>query len=320
MSNVSEILQYDAHPLLSAEQTAYEYYTFPLLGHGDYSRVYLGRNKETGQLVAIKAISPHAGPGASELLTTEAEALQMLQPGGSVVKLQDVIYYPHTSSSDRPQVQFLILELLEGSEELFNKAFLDQILIAAQEANTYIPLDTVFEIFSQVVDAWGQAWSHNIDIRELKTSSIGVINGQVKLADFNQAVPVGTPYQQLVGSPYYFSPEQAAGQSPTEHSYVFILATILYELLTNEKLFSPPLDAETPENPNAVLLRVYQAVGVAEKMTTLIDILKNRNFDQAETLAKVLLQALARHPAQRFEHPAELKAKVRAVFQPAATR
>jgi len=66
-------------------------------------------------------------------------------------------------------------------------------------------------------------------------------SGTIKLADFGLAYVVGasrlTRGSGLVGTPRYAAPEQIRGQPVDGHADVFVLAAVLYEVLTGQPLF-----------------------------------------------------------------------------------
>lgn len=110
--------------------------------------------------------------------------------------------------------------------------------------------------------------SHGIVHRDIKPENIMLReDGSVALADFGiaksmlQAESMGftqTRHGDLVGTPYYMSPEQAAGRTVTARSDLYSLGVMLFEMLTGrrpytadslELLLAKHLNADTPALP-----------------------------------------------------------------------
>ena len=88
----------------------YEVYEDQVLGRGHYAIVNLGRNKHTGQQVAVKRIQ--IAKSRIEALQREVEVLQRIDKHPNIITLYD-IYITETELQ-------LVLELLQGGE-LFDR-------------------------------------------------------------------------------------------------------------------------------------------------------------------------------------------------------
>lgn len=117
--------------------------------------------------------------------------------------------------------------------------------------------------------------------------------GEVKLIDFGIA-KVQTHRQTDSSAPKgkfsYMSPEQARGEPLDRRSDIFSLGIVLYELLTGERLF--PVD-----NDLAVLEKIRN-VEIVPPSTI------NRRIP--EELERIVLKALSRSPADRYQTATEL--------------
>ncbi len=93
-------------------------------------------------------------------------------------------------------------------------------------------------LFLQILDGVAALHRENIIHRDLKPSNIMVDGtGQVKLLDFGLAKELTdnestSSVGELVGSPYYMSPEQIAGREPDQRSDIYQLGLVLYKSLS----------------------------------------------------------------------------------------
>jgi serine/threonine protein kinase len=120
------------------------------------------------------------------------------------------------------------------------------------------------------------------------------MDGDVKLIDFGIAKAAGkagkTQAGILKGKFGYLSPEQVYGEDINRRSDVFGVGIVLYELLTNERLFAGDSDFSTIEKVKNVEVTPPSSY--------------NRKIPKA--LEEIVLKALAREQAVRFQTAMEL--------------
>jgi serine/threonine-protein kinase len=120
-------------------------------------------------------------------------------------------------------------------------------------------------------------------------------DGRVRIIDFGVASAAFRVHREgtaLRGKFGYLSPEQVRGLPADRRADVFSLGAVLHEMLTGERLFRGPSDL-------AVLERV-RAAEVAPP--------SRHNGEVPPALDRLVLQALAREPAERFPWAADLAA------------
>jgi serine/threonine protein kinase len=126
-------------------------------------------------------------------------------------------------------------------------------------------------------------------------------SGEVKLADFgiatSRALPLGdTPTGRPKGKVPYMAPEQARGEAVDGRSDVFSTGIILFELTTGHRLFKAPSEEETLD---LLLTRDYPLPS---------DLF--RGYPRA--LEAIVMRALARDPAARWQTAREMQAALEA--------
>ncbi|KAM8899607.1 serine/threonine-protein kinase 36 isoform 1-T1 [Spinachia spinachia] len=209
------------------------YHVLELAGEGSFGRVYKGRKRFTGQVVALKFM-PKVGRSEKELrsLKREIEIMRGLEHP-NIVQLFD--------SFETETEVVVVTEYAEG--HLF------QIL----EDDEKLPESQVREIACQLVSALYYLHSHRILHRDMKPQNILLgKSGVVKLCDFGfaRAMSVSTMVlTSIKGTPLYMSPELVE-EKPYDHTAdLWSLGCILYELHTG----APPF-------PTTSLLHLVQLI------------------------------------------------------------
>ncbi len=124
--------------------------------------------------------------------------------------------------------------------------------------------------------------------RDIKPGNLLVRDdGNLKIVDFGiarLATSSMTISGLIVGTPDYMSPEQARGQEVDQRSDIFSAGAVFYYMLTGRKPFGA---SDLP----AVLVKVQHD-----------DPLPIRDFEAPAALVTVVMKALAKSPAARYQH------------------
>ncbi|MBK7857232.1 MAG: serine/threonine protein kinase [Archangiaceae bacterium] len=190
---------------------------------------------------------------------------------------------------------FLVLELVDGWT-------LQQLLERARDAHHPVPPEMAVYLLTEVCRALGYAHDRtragvrlNIVHRDVCPNNVLVSDsGEVKLADFGIAKArirtstsaIGT----VAGKPSYMSPEQASGEPLDARSDLFSAGTLLYYLLTGELPFRAP-------NERELMVRVASGEFIAPNKV---------KGSLPKELTKLVLEAMKRDPAQRFQSAQEM--------------
>jgi serine/threonine protein kinase len=208
------------------------------IGEGGFGIVFMAEQTEPVQRkVALKIIK--AGMDTREVIArfeAERQALALMDHPNIAQVLDG-----GTTTTGRP---FFVMELVRG---IPITEYCDQADLSTHER---------LELFIRVCRAVQHAHQKGVIHRDLKPSNVLVTlhDGEPvpKVIDFGVAKALGqkltdktlfTRFEQMIGTPAYMSPEQAAlsGLDIDTRSDIYSLGVLLYELLTGVT----PLDAET---------------------------------------------------------------------------
>jgi len=153
------------------------------------------------------------------------------------------------------------------------------------------PLDymTAVRYATGIASALKQAHDHSIVHCDVKSQNILIdTKGVAKITDFGIARALGQPAngpdKNVMGSVYYLSPEQAAGQAVTPQSDLYSLGVVLFEMLTGKL----PYEGSTP-------------VDVARRhLESATPSARRYDPDIPYYLDNVITKALAKNPRLRY--------------------
>ena len=249
------------------------------IARGGMGVVYRARQLSLNRLVALKVVlhGPFSSKDFVRRFQQEARAVAALRHP-NIVTIYDV--------GEHDGNHFIALEFVEGAN--FADLVRDRPLPARRAAG-------YLQIIAQAVE---HAHQRGVLHRDLKPSNILLdVFDQPRITDFglaklaNQDLAL-TVTGQVLGSPNYMPPEQAAGKfsDSTEASDVYSLGAILYELLTAH----PPFQGETLQ---AILAQVQNADPLPPlKLNPGIPV----------DLQTICLKCLQKDPARRYASAREL--------------
>ncbi|CAK8685589.1 unnamed protein product [Clavelina lepadiformis] len=198
-----------------------KYHVLEVIGEGSFGRVFKGRKKHTGHIVALKFI-PKAGKAEKDLrnLKREIEIMSGLKHE-NIIELLD-----HFETNEEIVV---VTEYAEG--ELF------QIL----EDDGTLSEEQICNIACQLLSALYYLHAHRILHRDMKPQNVLLgKGGVVKLCDFGfaRAMSMNTlVLTSIKGTPLYMSPELVE-ERPYDHTAdLWSLGCILYELYVGQPPF-----------------------------------------------------------------------------------
>ncbi len=237
-----------------------------LLGEGSTATVYRATDNRLNRMVALKLLLPHVNESARKRFFQESQSVAQLNHPG-IMAIYDI--------DEEDGKIFLVIEYIEG-------ALLSDFVPSAPSE--------VIDLGQQIADALHYAHEHNIIHRDIKPANIKVTpEGQIKLMDLGLALPREakrvTAAGMIIGTPAYLSPEQAQGLTLDHRTDIYSLGVVLYELATGNLPFAS-------DDISALMLQHVKQQPPP---------LRSFNPDLPIALENVIMKALEKNPARRFQ-------------------
>ena len=248
---------------------------------GGTSNLYLGIDMAYGNAVVIKELKP--GFFKSEFVRAKflEEAnryLYLSHP--NIVKLKDFI--------DKGDTQYLVMEYIEGND----------LSDYVSKISGPLPLYNIALLMNEVLSALSYVHKKDLVHLDIKPSNIMLTtDDRVKLIDFGIAHDrtVGN-LQNIMGSPYYMSPEQLKEGADIDHrSDIYSLGITIFELMTGRLPFS---DCETKEE-------LFEAIKKRPipRFKPLFHVDKEHDLE----INKIIQKATYKDPEARYQNCEELQ-------------
>ena len=220
------------------------------IGSGGMTEVYLAVREADGLNIVLKILDSH-GKNASEYLVRFIQEYELLS---SITHPHVIRIYDQGFTDDHA---YIAMEYFERGDlrKLFGPEMTQK---------------RVLGVIREVAGALDAIHKKGIVHRDIKPENIMQrVDGSVALADFGiaksmlQTEGMGltqTHHSDVVGTPYYLSPEQASGKVITTQSDLYSLGVMMFEMLAGKRpfiaesldmLLAQHLHAETPALPHA---------------------------------------------------------------------
>ena len=204
------------------------------IGRGGQGVVYRARQKSLNRIVALKVI------GLAHW-ATEAHVKRFRMEAEAAAHLDDPRIVPIYEIGERDGACYFSMKLIEGGQ-------LDKIV-----GSELMPLRKAAELIAKLARTLDYAHQHGVLHRDIKPGNILVDQkGEPHLTDFGLARLVETESTvtrtlEVLGTPSYMAPEQAAGKKTqlTSATDVYGLGAVLYQLLTGHPPFAGGTTYET---------------------------------------------------------------------------
>lgn len=258
------------------------------IGEGGMSRVWRALDQNTGKNVAVKVLREEYSEDESFIRRFDREAQaasRMSHP--NIVNLLDV-------GVEEDGTRYLVMEYVQGKTL---KRFI-------QESGALRP-EIAAQIIIRVLAALQHAHQNGVVHRDIKPQNILIDKeGTVKVADFGiarmaNAQTVNQTDESVMGSVYYFSPEQARGAAVDARSDIYSVGVVFYEMLTGKVPF-------TGDSPVAIAMQHLQTAPIPPAEV---------NPSVSSALDFVVLHAMEKKPRRRYQSAEEMLRDVRLAME-----
>jgi eukaryotic-like serine/threonine-protein kinase len=249
------------------------------IGTGGMAQVYRGVDTTLDRTVAIKILAPQFArdPSFVDRFRREAQAAARLNHP-NIVNVYDTGVDGDTN--------YIVMEYVEG------RTLAEYLASGGRLAPT-----RAAGIAEKVAEALAAAHAQGVIHRDIKPANIMVTrDGRVKVMDFGIARLVAGPdtveqTAAVLGTAAYLSPEQAQGQTVDARSDLYSLGVVLYEMLA----------AQPPFTGDSAMAVAYKHVQETPPPPSSL------NHDVPPPLDAVVMRALAKNPANRYQTAGEFR-------------
>src|SRR3954466_2231943 len=271
-----------------ARQLGSRYEVGAVLGFGGMAEVHKGRDIRLGRDVAIKMLRADLArdPAFQSRFRREAQSAASLNHP-AVVAVYDT---GEDQGPDGGTAPYIVMEYVDGRT-------LRDVL---QTEGQLLP-QRALEITGDILAALDYSHRAGIIHRDIKPGNVMLTRaGDVKVMDFGiaraltGATSTMTQTAAVVGTAQYLSPEQARGEHVDQRSDIYSTGCLLYELLTGR----PPFVGDSP------VAVAYQHVREDAVPPSKV------NPDVSASLDAIVLKAMAKNPANRYQSAADMRSDV----------
>ena len=200
-----------------------------LLGRGGMGEVWLAKDEQLEEEVALKKLPPEVSADAMALNDMRREVQKsrgLSHP--NIIRIHDLVQQP----GEDP---LITLEYVDGT---------DLTAIAATKTNGIFSWGEIKEWPLQLCEALDYAHKEKIVHRDLKPGNLMITrDGRLKLADFGIAASMADSLSRssvqgyVSGTALYMSPQQMEGEAPQASDDIYAFGSTVYELLTGKPPF-----------------------------------------------------------------------------------
>ena len=260
-----------------------DYEILAVLGAGGMGKVYKVRNTISDRVEAMKVLLPDLA-GRQELASRFLREIKIL------------------AALNHPNIAALRTALTLDNQLVMIMEYVEGRTLAACVEEGPIPAPEALEYISQVLDALSYAHGQKVIHRDIKPSNMMLTpQGVVKLMDFGIARsgrdPALTTAGTTMGSLYYMSPEQVRGEMVDHRSDVYSVGVSLYEMVTGQRPFQSDSDV------------AIMAAHLQQMPKPPVELRPGL----PEALSDVIMTAMAKNPAQRFQSADAFRAALKTV-------
>jgi len=270
------------------------YHILEKLGQGGMGTVYKARDTKLDRFVALKFLPQHLSQDEENKKRFVYEA-----------KAASALNHPNIATiyeiDEADGQMFIAMEYIKGPslQEMMSTPLSPP---SKGDVARPLPLDDATNYAIQIAEGLAQAHAKGIIHRDIKPANILITeDGVVKLVDFGLAKLTGrtqlTKEGTTLGTIAYMSPEQAQGAQVDHRTDIWALGAVLYEMVAGR----PPFQGDYDQ---AIMYAIMNED--AEPLTAL-------RTGVPTKLERVGNKALAKTPAERYQHADEMFVDLKAI-------
>ncbi|MGD0955656.1 MAG: protein kinase [Candidatus Acidiferrales bacterium] len=245
-------------------------------GHGSMGNVYKARDRETGEIVALKLLKPEI---ASDQAMMERFKNELLFARKITHKNVCRVHEFNRIGG----IAYTSMEFVDG-ESL--RSVLDRF--------GGLPPRKAVALVLQVCSGLKEAHAQGIVHRDLKPENVMIdAQGNVKIMDFGIARSMEAVTRltgSILGTPAYMAPEQVAGKPVDYRTDIYSLGLMMYEIFTGQQAFRA-------DNAVAVALKqMRESPTPPHEVDPTVPV----------SIERAILRCIEKEPAKRFQSIAEL--------------
>jgi serine/threonine protein kinase len=255
------------------------------LGIGGMATVYKAYQPAMDRYVAIKVPPDY-------LARDPSFRARFLREAKTLAHLEHPHILPVYDAGEDDGLPYFVMRCIEGGT------------LREMIASGPLPLNQALRIVEEVAEALGYAHRQGVTHRDVKSANVLVDqNGVALLTDFGIAKVLEESNQLTgtgvaLGTPYYMAPEQVQGKPVDGRTDIYSLGVMLYELVTGRR----PFVAETPLA--VAMMHVNDPLPLPRLVNPAVP----------EAVERIILRAMAKDPADRFQTADEFASALRALL------
>jgi serine/threonine protein kinase len=250
-----------------------------LIGRGGMAEVYRAYDTRRNYPVAIKVLREDLAEDWEFIQRFRAEAENLAH-----LAHQNIVRFYSLEQDQR--IAFIVMDYIDG-DTLRGRLFDMRGPLSPAKA---------LAILRQLAAALHYAHSEGILHRDVKAGNIMLrSDGTALLSDFGiaKAADAATATTVMPGTPAYMSPEQCQGGLLDARTDVYSLGVVLYEMLAGRRPFAGTQAPDTVTGGTRERIRWEQIYALPPSPRTY-------NPALTESMARVMLKALAKNPGDRY--------------------
>ena len=276
------------------------YRVLEVIGRGGMGVVYRVEHLRMGKVAAMKVLHRDLAEDVDVVNRFEREAAAVSR-----------LHHPHT-------VQVFDFGTAQGALYLIMEYVRGQDLGRIVDRDGPMPWARAAPLFAQICGALQEAHEYGIVHRDLKPENVLITRstagrdyakvldfGLAKLDQRNAAPQRETQRSQIVGTPYFMSPEQIRGEEVDARSDIYSFGALMFQVLTAQHLYTGTtavgvLTKHLTAEPDAPSMRVPK-MGIPPSVDHLCR------------------KALARDPADRWQSATQLGEAIEEIYRETVT-